>query len=194
MTFSIRSKTIALGLTLALFSLAGGAKEAPPPGLANAAQALEQVATQGKGFAVGSAASANTVYVMFDPQCPHCGHLWQTMQPLLKTAKFVWMPVAILNSKSAPQGAALLGAADPAQAMAAHEASLMAGKGGVITMGSVSPAMDAEIKGNNAILNQLKVASVPFIITKNARTGEVVSNEGVMETKELSDFIGIKGN
>jgi thiol:disulfide interchange protein DsbG len=193
MTSFTRTKALALSLTLALFSLAGWAKDAPP-GLANPTQALEQVATSGKGFAVGPATNANTVYVMFDAQCPHCGHLWQTTQTLLKTTKFVWMPVAILNDKSAPQGAALLGASDPAQAMTAHEASLMAGKGGIIVMGSVSPAMDAAIKGNNAILNNLKIASVPFIIAKNTRTGEVVSNEGAMETKALADFIGINAN
>ena len=33
------------------------------------------VATQGKGFTVGAMMSANTVYVLFDPQCPHCGRL-----------------------------------------------------------------------------------------------------------------------
>jgi thiol:disulfide interchange protein DsbG len=194
MTTFTRTKTIVLGLSVALFSLAGWANDAPPPGLANPVQALEQVATQGKGFTVGSAASANTVYVMFDAQCPHCGHLWESAQPLSKKTKFVWIPVAILNPKSEPQGAALLGASDPAQAMVAHEASLMKGQGGVIVMGSVSPAMDAAIKGNNAILNQLKIESVPFIIAKNARTGEVVNAMGSLETKALAQLIGVDAN
>ncbi len=44
--------------------------------------------TRTKTIAVGSAASANTVYVVFDAQCPHCGQLWQTTQPLLSKAKF----------------------------------------------------------------------------------------------------------
>ena len=194
MTYFSRTKTTVLALSIALFSVFGWAKGTPEPAVANPAQALEAVIANGKGFTVGAAASTNTVYVMFDAQCPHCGHLWQSIQPLLKTTKFVWMPVAILNAKSAPQGAALLGATDPAQAMVAHEASLLGGKGGVIVMGGIAPAMDAAIKGNNAIFSQFKVESVPFIVAKNARTGEVVSTAGALETKILIDFLGVDVN
>ena len=194
MTHITRTKTIALGLVLALSSLVGWAKDAPPPAVANPGQALEQVSTNAKGFTVGSATSANTVYVMFDAQCPHCGHLWQTTQPLLGKTKFVWIPVAILNPKSAPQGATLLGASNPEQAMVAHEASLMQGKGGTIVMGSMAPAMAAALKGNTDLFNQLKIESVPFILAKNARTGEVVSTLGALETKALAEFIGVDAN
>lgn len=194
MTPLTRSKTIVLGLALALLGLASWAKEAPAPAVTNPVQALEQVSTKAKGFAVGSVASTNTVYIMFDAQCPHCGHLWQTTQPLRSKTKFVWIPIAILNPKSAPQGATLLGASDPEQAMAAHEASLMAGKGGTIVMGSMSPAMAAALKGNTDIFNQLKIESVPLILAKNARTGEVVSTLGALETKALAEFIGVDFN
>lgn len=194
MTPFTRTKTFVLGLTLALFSIAGSAKDAPAPAVSNPALAFEQVSTKAKGFTVGSASSTNTVYVMFDPQCPHCGHLWQTAQPLLVKTKFVWIPVAILNPKSAPQGATLLGASNPEQAMAAHEASLMQGKGGTIVMGSMSAAMAAAIQGNNDLFNQLKIESVPFILAKNARTGEVVSTLGALETKALAEFIGVDAN
>ncbi len=194
MTHFYQTKAIVLALVLTSTSALGRAKDAPAPGLANPTQALEQVVAKGKGFTVGSLASANTVYVIFDAQCSHCGHLWQNTQPLLKTTKFVWIPVAILNPKSAPQGAALLTASDPAQAMVAHEASLMAGRGGVIAMGSVSSALEASIRGNNALFNQLKIEAVPFIIAKNARTGEVVSTMGGLETKALADFVGVDVN
>jgi len=194
MTPSTRTKSLVLGLTLALFGLVGWAKDAPPPAVANPVQAIALVSNQGKGFSVGSATSASTVYVMFDAQCPHCGHLWQTTQPLWGKVKFVWVPVAILNPKSGPQGATLLGAANPEEAMVAHEASLMAGKGGTIVMGSMSPAMAAAIKGNTDLFNQLKIESVPFILTKQARTGEVVSTLGALETKALAEFIGVDAN
>jgi hypothetical protein len=95
--------------------------EAPPAPPIDRSQALQVLAAEGKGFAVGALMAANTVYVLFDPQCPHCAHLWEASQPLLKQARFVWLPVSILNAKSLPQGAAILGASDPAAAMAAHE-------------------------------------------------------------------------
>jgi thiol:disulfide interchange protein DsbG len=194
MTCFAHTKTIVLGLTLALLSLVGGAKDLPPPAVPNPGQAMELVTAQTKGFTVGSAASANTVYVMFDAQCPHCGHLWQTSQPLLNKTRFVWIPVVILNTKSAPQAAAILGSPNPEQAMAAHEASLQAGKGGVIVMGGLPPAMATTLRGNTEIFNQLKIESVPFILAKNARTGEVVSTLGALETNALADFIGVDAN
>lgn len=77
-----RTHTFVLTLSMALISLTGWAKDAAPaPAVPNPVQALEQVVTQGKGFAVGAPASATTVYVMFDAQCPHCGHLWRTYSP-----------------------------------------------------------------------------------------------------------------
>lgn len=195
MTSITRTQSLFLGLALALFSLAGSAKDATPaPGVPNPVQALEQVATQGKGFAVGTTTGAATVYVMFDAQCPHCGHLWKNIQPLLKNTKFVWIPVAILNTRSGPQGGALLSASDPLQAMAAHEESLLRGKGGVIVMGGMSPPMIAALKGNTDLFNQLKIESVPFIITKNARTDEAVSTVGALDAKVLADFIGVDAN
>ncbi|MDO9195767.1 MAG: DsbC family protein, partial [Rhodoferax sp.] len=62
------------------------------------AQPYEAVASQGKGFTVGSMMSAHAVYVLFDPQCPHCGHLWEASVPLHSKVKFVWIPVAIMNA------------------------------------------------------------------------------------------------
>ena len=70
----------------------------------------------------------------------------------------------------------------------------MAGKGGTIAMGSMSPAMAAALKGNTDIFNQLKIESVPLILAKNARTGEAVSTLGALETKALAKFIGVDFN
>ena len=58
------------------------------------------VAAQAKGFAVGSMMSANTVYVFFDTQCPHCGHLWEASRGLQGKVKFVWIPVGMINAIS----------------------------------------------------------------------------------------------
>ncbi|OGB80526.1 MAG: thiol:disulfide interchange protein, partial [Burkholderiales bacterium RIFCSPLOWO2_12_FULL_67_210] len=112
------------------------------------AQAYEAVAAQGKGFTVGALMSANPVYVLFDPQCPHCGHLWNASLPLQGKVKFVWLPVAILGPKSAPQGAALMQAANPVEAMTAHEASVLAGQGGMSASASVPDEVLASIKAN----------------------------------------------
>ena len=77
-----------------------------------------------KGFTVGSEMTVRRVFVFFDPQCPHCAELWQAAKPLKSQARFVWIPVGVMNEASTAQGAALLAAPDPVAAMDAHEASM----------------------------------------------------------------------
>lgn len=72
------------------------------------AEAYDTVAANAKGFTVGALMGANPVYVLFDPQCPHCSHLWQASLPLHNKVKFVWVPVSWMGPKSLPQGAVLL--------------------------------------------------------------------------------------
>ncbi len=158
---------------------------------AKPAQPYETVAAQGKGFTVGSMMSAHAVYVLFDPQCPHCGHLWQASLPLHNKVKFVWVPVAIMNAKSAPQGAALLSAANPAELMTAHEKSILAGTGGIAASASIPPDLELALKKNTQLFTRLGVESVPFILARNSRTGQVVSNNGAMETPALAEFLGV---
>ncbi|TAH12691.1 MAG: DsbC family protein [Curvibacter sp.] len=155
------------------------------------AQAYEKVATAGKGFTVGALMSANPVFVLFDPQCPHCGHLWNSSQALLGKVKFIWIPVSFINGKSAPQGAAILSASDPAAFMASHEASLLAGTGGTPSPTSMSPEVEATIKANTELFNSLKAESVPYIVAKNLKTGAVVTHAGAMETAALAAFLGV---
>lgn len=192
---SLRMRTFTAALVLALGGLTlvacSGREEAPKPAAIATAEAYEVVAKEGRGFTVGAMMSANTVYVLFDPQCPHCGHLWEQSQPLLGKVKFVWMPVAFIGPKSAPQGAALLADADPAQAMAAHEASLLAGTGGTAATADIPAELAAAIKKNTELLNRMGADSVPFIVARKAGSGEVVSNAGAMETAVLAQFIGL---
>ena len=126
--------------------------------------------------------SANAVYVLFDPQCPHCGHLWQASLPLQNKVKFVWIPVAIMNAKSAPQGAALLSAANPVDVMTQHEQSILAGTGGTSASSSVPDELAKAIKDNTALFNSLGVESVPYVLAKNLRTGQLVTRNGAMDT------------
>lgn len=155
------------------------------------AQPFDAVSAQGKGFPVGAMMSAHTVYVLFDPQCPHCGHLWEASVPLHNKVKFVWIPVAFINAKSTPQGAALLSAANPAELMATHEKSILAGTGGIAASASVAPELAQAIKKNTALFNSLGVESVPYLLAKNIQTGQVVTHNGAMPTAALANLLGL---
>ena len=150
-----------------------------------------EAAAEAQGFTVGAMMTANPVYVFFDPQCPHCGHLWNASLPLQQSVKFIWIPVALINASSLTQGAALLAAANPAEAMTAHEAALLAGKGGMSAASGVSPELEQAIKKNTEMLNSFGAEGVPFIVAKNLKSGQTVSRDGAMPTAALADFLGV---
>ncbi len=192
-------------ITLKLVLVAGMAmgvgacsKGDAPPAAAPAAAApigassYDTVAATAKGFSVGALMSAQPVYVLFDPQCPHCGHLWNASLPLHSKVKFVWVPIAFNSGKSLAQAAALLSASNPVEAMTAHETSLLAGTGGMSASSSIAPELEQAVKTNTQLLVSLGVDSVPFILAKNRRTGEVVSNNGAMPTAALAQLLGVE--
>ena len=181
-----------LALCLGLASCSKQDTPAVPAAAAIApAQSYDAVAKDGKGFTAGAMMSAQTVYVLFDAQCPHCGMLWNASEPLQKKVKFVWIPVSLMNPKSTLQGAALLTAANPTQLMNAHESALLAGTGGMIADANPSPESQAAIKSNTQLFNSLGATSVPFIVAKNARSGAVVTNSGALQTPALAAFLGL---
>jgi thiol:disulfide interchange protein DsbG len=156
------------------------------------AQAYDAVAKEAKGFTAGAMMSAHTVYVLFDPQCPHCSHLWESSLPLHTRVKFVWVPVAIIGPKSLPQGAALMQAANPVEAMTAHEKSLLAGQGGMSASASIPPGIEATIQANTGLLNRLGADSVPFLVARHATSGQVMTRAGSMDTPALAGWLGMQ--
>ena len=192
-------KVAALSLALtALLTLAACSKPdtpasapaAPAPTTAVTTSSYDATASKGKGFTVGALMSAQTVYVIFEPQCPHCGRLWQASLPLHNKVKFVWMPVSF-NAKSLPQAAALITAPNPVETMTAHEESLLAGQGGISAPSNVAPDIEQAIKANGQLLTSLGVDSVPFLVAKHRATGEVVSFNGAMDTAALARLLGV---
>ena len=173
-----------------------GCSKSPPEAAATATStkrtaSVEIVSAEARGFTVGAMMAANPVYIFFDPQCPHCGRLWEASVPLQKKAKFVWIPVSLLNASSAPQGAALLSSADPGQSMAEHERSMLANQGGISAAAGSTPEMEQAVKKNLALFNNLGLQGVPFTIARNAKTGLTVTGNGEMNTAALAELVGV---
>ena len=195
-----RLRTARALLLPALAALAlglAGCKDSPKPEQASAAKAasegvsVEALAAEAKGFSVGPAMAARTVYVFFDPQCPHCAALWMAAKPLKSQARFVWIPVGLLNPTSTTQGAALLAAADPATAMDQHEASMAAKQGGITPQGDIE-TQRAQVAANTALMNRYGFGGVPVIVGKHAATGALVVKEGALPTPELANALGLQ--
>lgn len=186
-----RRLTVAGLVGLSLGLAACSPKESAAPAAPKRSPSVEIVAAEGRGLTVGAMMSTQAVYVLFDTQCPHCARLWEASVPLQKKAKFIWIPVGLLNASSSAQGAALLAAADPAQAMAAHEKSMLAGQGGISAPSSLPAELQEALKSNTRLFNNLGLESVPFTITRNARSGMTVSRSGSMDTATLAELIGV---
>ena len=190
----MKCKTISTALIAACLLLAGcsdSPSSAPAKVAAKTAVTIEAITAEAKGFTFGSAMSARTVYVFFDAQCPHCGTLWYAAKPLKSQAKFVWIPVGLLNAASTAQGATILAAADPVAAMEAHETSMMAKSGGISEAANSDTQKDT-IKKNTALMNRFRFASIPSVVAVNAKTGAVVTHEGAMSTADLANFLGLQ--
>jgi len=166
-----------------------GADEAAAPA-ASVPVSVEKVASDAKGFNVGSAMSARVVYVFFDAQCPHCAALWEAAKPLKSQARFVWIPVGLLGDKSIAQGAAILAAADPVAAMEENEASVQAKSGGIAAV-NVADAQKETVRRNTQLLTAFGFSGVPTVVGKHATTGELVTIDGAVATAPLAQRLGL---
>jgi thiol:disulfide interchange protein DsbG len=182
---------IAASLLLAGCNDAPGTSSGAASKAAAAPVSIAAIATEAKGFTAGSTMSTRTVYVFFDTQCPHCGTLWYNAKPLMSQAKFVWIPVGLINPSSTAQGATLLAAQDPVALMDEHETSLHVQRGG-ISAGSNIDAQKAMVEKNTELFNRFGFASVPSIVGTHAQTGALVTQEGASATPALAAFLGLQ--
>lgn len=188
------SKILPAALIVASLALAA-CNESPGTGTTAKAVStpvsMAAIAAEAKGFEVGSPMSARTVYVFFDAQCSHCGALWNAAKPLKSQAKFVWIPVGLLNLSSTAQGATLLAAKNPVAAMDEHETSLLAKQGG-ISAGSNLETQRSSVTRNTELMNRFGFASTPTVVGVHAQTGAVVTQEGSLSTSALASLLGLQ--
>ena len=152
---------------------------------------IYEAAAKGTGFTVGNMMAVRQIYVFFDPQCPHCGHLWEAAKPLANQVKMVWMPVGFIAPRSTTQGAALLAAGDPAAAMNAHEQSLLSKQGGLIPPDNLPADLTEKVKANTKIWQQLGGEAVPLVVFKNPGSGEPGKFAGSLDTASLKKLLGL---
>jgi thiol:disulfide interchange protein DsbG len=150
-----------------------------------------EAASKGTGFTTGPVMAANTVYVFFDPTCPHCAALWNNARELQTKLKIVWMPIGLLRSSSGPQGAAILSSKDPVAAMTENETSVLAHGGGITVPQNLSDDVLNKVKANTDIFKSLNAESVPLIVYRNSKNGQFGKHDGAVSAADLSDMVGL---
>ena len=145
------------------------------------------------GFSVGKADARRVAYVFFDPQCPHCATLWQSAWPVAESgdARFIWIPVGMLSRASEPQGATILGAADPIVAMHENEKLIHAGRGGISADSAAHSKFGAKVQANTELFNafRAKQDGVPLLVSKV--NGVLRKQSGSMPSAMLRGFLSL---
>ena len=168
-----------------------GMATADAPTAKPTAQQAYGLAAGGTGFTVGPVMAANTVYVFFDPTCPHCAVLWDNAKPLASRLKIVWIPIGWLQRSSEPQAATILSAPDPVAAMTENESSVRQRGGGITVSRSLSDDTVAKVKANTDLFKKLGEESVPLIVFRNGKTGQYGTVAGAVPTEQLAAMAGV---
>src|SRR5690606_14737743 len=142
------------------------------------------------GFEAGSQLSVRKVFVFFDAQCPHCGMFWNEAKKVSNEAKFIWIPVRLLNNASLSQGATVLEAADPVAAMEEHEKLLLSGQRGITASKDIASDTKKAIEQNTTVFRKLGAQGVPYIVGVDVRSGSVAQLTGGLSAQGLANALG----
>jgi hypothetical protein len=68
---------------------------------------------------------------------------------------------------------------------------LTAGKGGIGAGTGVTDEAKQSVASNTKLFTNLGLEGVPFTVVKNARTGQLATRGGSMDTAALANLIGV---
>jgi thiol:disulfide interchange protein DsbG len=153
---------------------------------------FDQIFIDGKGFEMGgSSAGARTIYIVFDPQCPDCIGFWNLANQFKNQFRFIWIPVAILNSRSEPQGAMLLSTPNPIQMMNQQVLSFTTASRGISTEGVVvSNDAREDVWRNSRMFRRAGGKNVPFAIYQDAQN-KIMGSADIETPESLTKFLKI---
>ena len=153
---------------------------------------FDQIFIDGKGFEMGGSSGATqTVYIIFDPQCPDCIGFWNLANKFKKQVRFIWMPVAILNSRSEPQGAILLSSPNPIETMNQQVLSFNTASRGISTEGVVvSNDAREDVWRNSRMFRRAGGKNVPFAIYQDAQN-KIMGSADIETPESLTKFLKI---
>lgn len=187
--------TFAATLALAGCESSASPSSAAPQASASAPAADNFAELNGlSGFNVGkgnSSMSMPKAYVLFDPQCPHCSHLWEAAKPLQSKVIIKWIPVGLLNGMSGTQAAMLLESADPIAMMSSNEAVFASTNRASTITAPVKDETRKKVDANTAMLRKLKATGVPTIVYRDPKTNAQTVLSGVPTTELLAGMLGV---
>lgn len=132
------------------------------------------------------AAQAPMLYMIMDPNCPHCQATWRMLRDavLNKTLRVRLVPVG-MNDEDERASAQLLRASDPLNAWdkyVAGDKSQLAG--------AADPKLINEVKANHAMVDSWSITETPYMAYRSLHSGDmkIVAGEPAQVTNLLADI------
>lgn len=137
----------------------------------------------------GSDQAERVVYMFTDPNCPYCHQFWQAARPWVEAGRVQirHVLVGILKPSSEGKAAAILGADDPAAALARGERNY--DSGGVTPLDNIPDEQAAKVNANNQMMQSFGLFATPAIVYHDS-DGEVVVKQGLPQGAELKRIMG----
>ena len=131
------------------------------------------------------------IYVFTDMACPYCARLWENLQPMVNdpdnTVQVRHIIVGLIHPKrSFTQGAAVMTAINPADALARHEGQFR--QGGIRPLEPVPPTVRSEIHHNTGLMASLGLRGTPTLFYQG-RSGKWYSASGVISERDLREKV-----
>ncbi len=154
--------------------------------------ALARAVAKGDTFVVGKAGPEMVAFI--DPDCIFCHKFYEEAKPLMDSGKLRvrFVVTAFLKPSSLPRAEAILGAADPAAALAENEAHFndTTEEGGIAPAKNASAEVARAVHGNTQLLQKSGEVATPTVIYCSA-AGKPTLEHGVPGSgKPLSAFAG----
>lgn len=160
----------------------------PPPDLSKAWERLEHEATW---IVQGARNAPRVIYAFTDPYCPYCHRFWEAAAPFVRSGKVQirHVMVGVIKPKSIKAAAQILGASDPAAALAQHEERFP--QGGLALRDQTAKDSIAKITTNNDLMRQLDVNGTPAVFYRDSH-GVVRMVGGLPAPEQLEEILGSK--
>ncbi|WP_291524193.1 thiol:disulfide interchange protein DsbG [Acidithiobacillus sp.] len=151
-------------------------------------------AAHAASFVLGTSGPEITAFV--DPNCIFCHKFYEEAKALIEAGKLRvrYVVVAFLKPSSAPKAAAILGATDPAAAMAENEKGFdtVTEEGGIAPAQNPAAATLSAVENNTRLLGESGEMATPTLIYCNQK-GEPTLVHG-LDKESFKDFVAHIGN
>lgn len=155
---------------------------------------IAKKAAHADSFVLGTSGPEMTVFV--DPDCIFCHKFYEEAKPLIDAGKLRvrYVVVAFLKRSSGPRAAAILGAKDPAIAMAENEKGFdeATEEGGIKPAQNPGTAIISAVENNTKLLSESGEMATPTLIYCDQK-GEPTLAHGLSK-ENLKDFVAHIGN